>query len=149
MVDIFSFFHFVFFFILFSTAEFWWSFKRVKKKMEINEEQRKNDGNLKFLLKPISILLHFENKQKTKAWTWKSLLNLTFSSKKELYSQKAIRGCTGKFTFCLRLTTCKAKKGLLWTHVQFADQSLLMCSGRIRNEILRRFVKLWNLWKIV
>ena len=57
---------------------------------------------------------------------------LDFFSKKELYSQKAIRDCTDKFTFCLRLTTWKAKKGLLWNHVQLPDQSLLTRSGRIR-----------------
>ena len=54
------------------------------------------------------------------------------SSKMELKSQNTIRECTGKFTFCLRHTACKARKRMLWNHVQFADQSLLTCLGTIR-----------------
>ena len=70
-----------------------------------------------------------QQKQKTRAWRWKSLLNSRFPSKKELKNQKAIRESTDNFAFCLRLTIWKEKKGIV---VDPCPKSFLTCSGRIR-----------------
>ena len=55
-----------------------------------------------------------------------------FYPKRNHIVKKPFGNTLTSFTFCLRLTTCKVKKGLLWIHVQFEEQSLLMCSRRIR-----------------
>ena len=51
--------------------------------------------------------------------------------------------CTNKFTFCLRLTTCNAKKGLMWIHnVQKMKFSIKDFFSK-RDQICRK-LRIWS-----
>ena len=76
---------------------------------------------------------------KIREWRSKSLLNLTFSSKRQLKSRKVIKECSDKFNFCFRLTTCKTKKGFLWTHtvqkMKFSVKDFFSKCDQIRRKL--------------
>ena len=82
---------------------------------------------------------------KIREWRSKSLLNLTFSSKRQLRSQKVIKECSDKFNFCLRLTTCKTKKGFLSTDtvqkMKFSVKDFFSKCDQIRRELKKSLME--------